>query len=262
MYLIDTHCHISHLKKGQKAAIDRAFEAGVEKFINVACQLDELQPSLELAKRYDFIWSTAGMHPTMLSDHLERDLRKVRELAASEERVVAIGEIGLDYYHDKFPHGQQEAFFVAQLDIARDLGLPAIIHLRSSKNPGGNEEVFVDAIRILERERFSNGVAHCFSGNMIEAEKILDLGLMISFTGIITYENNESLREVVKMVPLDRMMLETDSPYLTVGKRKDEPGEPADTKVIAETVARVKNVPFEEVARITTANAERFFRIA
>ena len=261
MDLIDSHCHISHFKEGQQAVIDRAFEAGVTKFVSVACQMSELQPSLELAKKYDFIWSTAGMHPTMLTDKLEEDLGKVRELAASEEKVVAIGEIGLDYYHDKFPHGQQEAFFVAQLDIARQLDLPAIIHLRSSKNPGDNEEVFVDAIRILERKRFSNGVAHCFSGNIIEAEKILDLGLMISFTGIITYERNEELRKVVKMVPLDRMMLETDSPYLTVEARKCQAGEPADVKTIAEKVAEVKGVPFEEVARMTTTNAERFFKI-
>ncbi|MBU0705766.1 TatD family hydrolase [Patescibacteria group bacterium] len=261
MYLIDTHCHISHLKRGQKAVIDRAFRAGVKKFVNVACQMNELQPSLDLAKRYDCIWSTAGIHPTMLTDDMEKGLAAVRGLAAGEERVVAIGEIGLDYYHDKFPHDRQEAFFAAQLGIAKELGLPAIIHLRSSKNAGENEAVFVDALRILERENFSHGVAHCFSGNMIEAEKMLDLGLMFSFTGIITYQNNESLREVVKMVPLDRIMLETDSPYLTVESRKGQTGEPADVKVIAETVAQVKNVPFEEVARMTTENAERFFGI-
>ncbi|MBN2306698.1 TatD family hydrolase [Candidatus Peregrinibacteria bacterium] len=261
MDLIDTHCHISHLKKGQKAVIDRAFKVNVTKFVDVVCSVGEIQSSLKLAKQYDFVWSTAGIHPTMLTDKLEEDLGKVRELAKNEEKIVAIGEIGLDYYHDKFPHGQQEAFFVAQLDIARELDLPAIIHLRSSKNPGGNEEVFEDAIRILMREDFKNGVAHCFSGNMIEAEKILDLGLMISFTGIITYENNDVLREVVKMVPLDRMMLETDSPYLTVESRKGKAGEPSDVKAIAEKVAEVKGVPFEEVAQITTANAERFFGI-
>ncbi len=260
MHLIDTHCHISHLNKGQKAVIDRALKAGVTKFVNVTCKLEELHTSLDLAKQYDFIWSTAGIHPTMLTDNMERDLAIVRELAKSEEKVVAVGEIGLDYYHDKFPHDQQEAFFVAQLNIARELGLPAIIHLRSSKNPGGNEEVFVDALQILEREDFSNGVAHCFSGNMIEAEKLLDLGLMISFTGIITYQNNEELRKVVNMVPLDRMMLETDSPYLTIESRKGQ-GEPAYVKDIADKVAEIKGVPYEEVARITTANAEQFFGI-
>lgn len=261
MYLIDTHCHISHLKRGQKAVIDRALKAGIKKFLNVACSIPECEPHLKLAKQYDFIWSTAGIHPTTLTDNMEKDLKWVRDFAASEDKVVAIGEIGLDYYHDRFPHDQQEAFFVAQLDIAKELGLPAIIHLRSSKNPGGNEAVFVDALRILERENFSNGVAHCFSGNMIEAEKLLDLGLMFSFTGIITYQNNEDLREVVKMVPLDRMMLETDSPYLTIESKQGQAGEPAYVKQIAQKVAKIKGVPFEEVARMTSENAERFFGI-
>jgi TatD DNase family protein len=262
MVLIDSHCHISHLpRQSQKAVIDRALKAGVKKFVNVACQLSELQPSLALANEFEFIWSTAGIHPTSLTENMEKDLAVIREFAAREKKVVAIGEIGLDYYHDRFPHDRQKAFFTEQLRIADELDLPAIIHIRSSKNPGGNETVFVDALRILEREDFSNGVMHCFSGNMTEAEKVLDLGLMISFTGIITYAANESLREVVKMVPLDRMMLETDSPYLTVESRKGQAGEPADIRLIAEAVAKIKGVPLEEVARMTTANAERFFRI-
>jgi TatD DNase family protein len=268
MTLIDTHAHISHFKKAdQQEVIDRAMKAGVKKFINVACSLKELAPHLELAKRYDNIWSTAGLHPTALPSpaqgggRADRDaaLAEVRKYAA-EEKVVAIGEIGLDYYHDKFPHDLQEDFFVAQLAIASEFDLPAIIHLRSSKNPGGNEAVFEDAVRILAREKFTNGVTHCFSGNLIEAEKVLDLGLMISFTGIITYQNNDQLREVVKMVPLDRMMLETDCPYLTIETKKGR-GEPAYVREIAECVAGVKGVPFEEVARMTTANAERFFNI-
>lgn len=261
MVLIDSHCHISHFPNTkQKGVIDRAKKAGIQKFINVACSLKELGPHLKLAKQYDFIWSTAGLHPTSLPQDREGSLSIVRKYA-TEEKVVAIGEIGLDYYHNKFPHDMQEDFFVAQLNIAKTFGLPAIIHLRSSKNPGENEAVFVDALRILEREEFTNGVAHCFSGNLIEAEKLLDLGLMISFTGIITYQRNEELREVVKMAPLDRIMLETDSPYLTVERNQGKPGEPKDIVEIAETVAKVKGVPFEEVARMTTANAERFFTI-
>jgi TatD DNase family protein len=261
MVLIDSHCHVSHLKKGQKAVIERAEKAGIKKFVNVACQLSEFGPALKLAKEFDCIWLSAGIHPTSLTEDTKDALAAIRQFTVSEKKVVAIGETGLDYYHDRFPHDQQEAFFTGQLEIARDLGLPAVIHIRSSKNPGGNEAVFVDALRILERENFSNAVMHCFSGNMTEAEKVLDLGLMISFTGIITYAANESLREVVKMVPLDRMMLETDSPYLTVESRRGQAGEPADIKIIAEAVAKIKGVPFEEVARMTTANAERFFGI-
>jgi len=261
MYLIDTHSHISNFKKAnQQGVIDRAIKADVKKFINVACNLKECETNLQLANNYEYIWSTAGIHPTTLTDNIKEDLAKVREYAKNEDKIVAIGEIGLDYYHDKHPHDIQEAFFVGQLDIARELGLPAIIHCRSSKHPGANEEVFLDAIRILEQEKFTNGVIHCYSGNIIEAEKLLDMGLMISFTGIITYQNNEDLREVVKMVPLDRMMLETDCPYLTIESKKGQ-GEPAYVVDIAQTVADVKGVPFEEVAKITTTNAERFFRI-
>lgn len=261
MILIDSHCHLSHFKRGQKSAIDRALKADVKKMVTVTCQLNELEPTLKLAQEHEFIWSTTGIHPTSLSDNLEKGLAAVRNFAMKNKKVVAIGEIGLDYYHDRFPHQYQQAFFEGQLKIADELGLPAIIHVRGSKNPGGNEAVFVDALRLLEKLNFSNAVMHCFSGNMTEAEKVLDLGLMISFTGIITYPANESLREVVKMVPLDRMMLETDSPYLTVYSKKGQTGEPADIRLIAEAVARIKDVPIEEVARITTANAERFFGI-
>lgn len=261
MYLIDTHSHLSAFKPAdQQSVIDRALKAGVGKFLNVACTLEECPIFLELAKKHDFMWSTAGIHPTALTEDMEASLEAIEAFARREDKVVAIGEIGLDYYHDKFPHKIQEAFFVCQLDIARRLNLPAIIHCRSSKNPGGNEAVFLDAIRILEQENFKNGVIHCFSGNMLEAEKLLDLGLMLSFTGIITYQNNEELRKVVKMVPLDRMMLETDCPYLTIESKKGR-GEPAYLKEIAETVAEVKGISFEEVARMTSGNAEGFFKI-
>jgi TatD DNase family protein len=261
MDLIDTHAHISHFEKAKQAGVvERAMKAGIHKFVNVACTLEELEPHLELAKQYDNIWSTAGLHPTSLPEDREASLAKIRQFAG-EDKVVAIGEIGLDYYHDKHPHDMQEDFLTAQLEIAREFNLPAIIHLRSSKNPGENEAVFLDAIRILEREHFSNAVAHCFSGNMIEAERILDMGLMISFTGIITYERNEALREVAKAIPLDRIMLETDSPYLTIESNKGNPGESKDILEIAKCIADVKGISVEEVAQMTTENAERFFGI-
>lgn len=261
MILVDSHCQLQHFKGGPKAVIDRALKADVKKMVTIACHPGEFGAVQDLTGAYDCIWTTAGIHPTSLTEDIEKDLAAIRQFASNEKKVVAIGETGLDYYHDRHPHDRQEAFFKGQLEIARELGLPAIIHIRSSKNPGGNEAVFADAFRILESFDFSNAVMHCFSGNMIEAEKVLDLGLMISFTGIITYAANESLREVVKMIPLDRMMLETDAPYLTVEGRRGQAGEPADIKVIAETVAKIKGVPLEEVARITTANAENFFRL-
>lgn len=262
MHLIDTHCHLSHFKKADReSAIKRAQQANVQKLITVACTLEEVGQCLPITDQYGFIWTTAGIHPTQLSDNIEHELEKVLEYAKNEEKIVAIGEIGLDYYHDTAKHELQAEYFIGQLNISKQLNKPAIIHCRGGKNPGENEQAFIDMIHILEREEFNNGVVHCFSGNRVEAEKLLDMGLMLSFTGIITYKNNEELKEVIQDTPLDRMMLETDSPYIAIDGKQDGPGEPAYVKDIAQKIADIKNVPIEEIIRITTANAERFFGI-
>jgi len=254
MHLIDTHAHLSHYKKAdRKSVIERAKKAGVRKIITVACTLEETADCLAIADEYESVWATAGIHPTQLMDDIEEKLERVFEYAKNEEKIVAIGETGLDYYHDRAEHDQQAAYFIGQLNIADQLGKPAIIHCRGGKHPGENEQAFIDVIQILERERFKNGVMHCFSGNKVEADKILDLGLMISFTSIITRPGNEELREVVKDIPLNKMMLETDAPYISK--------EPSDIANIAKAVAQIKGVPLGEVVRITTENAERFFGV-
>jgi len=252
MHLIDTHSHLGHIpKKDRKAVIEQANKAGISKLISVSCKLDEVEGNLAIVKEFENIWATVGIHPTELTE-LE-DLEKVKEIASKEDRIVAIGEIGIDYYHDRFPHDLQAEFFRKQLGIANELGLPAIIHCRGGKNPGENEKAFIDLIKILEEVQFSNGVVHCFSGNQVEADKIMDLGLMISFTNIISYGSNEELREVIKSIPLPRIMLETDSPYISK--------EPTDVIKIAKKISEIQGVPYEEVVKITTENAERFFGI-
>lgn len=254
MHLIDTHCHLSRFKsKDLASVIKRAKKADVKKIITVACTTEEIGDCLAITDEHENIRATAGIHPTNLTDDIEANLERVFEYAKNEDKIVAIGEIGLDYYHDRAPHDLQAAYFIGQLNIADQLGKPAIIHCRGGKNPGENEQAFIDVIRILDNEKFKNGVMHCFSGNKVEAEKIVDLGLMISFTGIITRPENEELREVVKNIPLTKMMLETDAPYISK--------EPADVAHIAKAVAEIKGVAVEEVIRITTENAERFFGI-
>jgi TatD DNase family protein len=254
MHLIDTHCHLSHFKKADlKSVIKRAEKSGVRKIITVACTLEEIGDCLAITDEHENIRATAGIHPTNLTGDIETNLERVFEYAKNEKKIAAIGEIGLDYYHDKAEHTLQAAYFIGQLNIADQLGKPAIIHCRGGKNPGENELAFMDMIRILDDEKFKNGVVHCFSGNKVEAEKLLDLGLMISFTGIISRAGNEDLREVVKNIPLNKMMLETDSPYISK--------EPADVADIAKKIAEIKDVAAEEVIRITTENAERFFGI-
>jgi len=262
MNLTDTHCHIHHLKTEEKRqeAIKRAHEAGVTRLINVACQLSERRGCKKLVNKNPNIWTTIGIHPTSLTGDFHMNIEEVKKIA-KEEKVVAIGEIGLDYYHDLFPHDIQEKYLTAQLNIAKGMNLPAIIHCRAGKNPGQNESAFIDLIEILRKTHFDKGVVHCFSGNKLEAEKILDLGLHLGFTGIITFPQNEELRGIVADMPLDRMLLETDSPYLPVYEKRGQASEPAFIKDIATEVAKLKGIAVEEVARMTTGNAERLFGI-
>lgn len=260
--MIDTHAHIHvQAKEDQAGIIQRAKQAGVDKIINVACSLPEMADCLALADEYDFIYTTVGIHPTDLTDNVERDLERVFRYAKNEKKVVAIGEIGLDYYHDKFPHQVQQAFLVGQLNIAKQLGLPAILHCRAGKNPGENEAAFADLIALLEEQDFNNAVAHCFSGNAIEAEKLLDMGLLLGFTGVITYPNNEELRQIIKKTPLDRILIETDSPFLTPIPHRGKKNEPAYVAEVVKTITEVKSVSASDVDRMTSANAERFFGI-
>jgi TatD DNase family protein len=216
-YAIDTHCHLSFVPKWiQGKVIERAKNAGVKKLITVACNLKEVRESLSIAGKYDFIWTTAGIHPTDLSGHMERDLERVKEYAKNEKKVVAIGEIGLDYYHDRFPHDQQIEFLRGQLEIAEELGLPAVLHARAGK---------------------------------------------FSFTGIVTYERNEELREIIRDMPLDSMMIETDAPFLPPKKYKGRKNEPAYVIEVAKTIASVREMSLDEVLSVTSENAERFFGI-
>lgn len=262
MYLIDTHAHVSHFPPPkQPGVLERARKVGVKKLINVACDLDQIVPHLNLAKTDDAIWSSAGVHPTSLNEDLEGSMKMIEDYAKNEPKIVAIGEIGLDYYHDKFPHRMQDEWLSRQLAIAKKLELPAIIHCRAGKNPGENASAFQDLAVILKREIFSNAVIHCFSGTEAEAKTMLELGCMISFTGVITYRSNEKLRDVVKMVPLDRIMLETDCPYLTTESHRGQSGEPAFMPEIAKCVAEVKGMDEDEVIDQIRRNTEHFFGI-
>lgn len=261
-YAIDTHCHLTFMpQKVQKAVIDRAVKSGVKKMITVACNADEIQKCLSLAHQYNFVYATAGIHPTDIGKDMESDLKKVYEYAKNEKKIVAIGEIGLDYYHDRFPHDLQMEYLSRQLAIAKELNKPAIIHCRAGKFAGENSSIFPDMVKALNNANFSNGVMHCFSGTKKEAEAFLEMGLMISFTGIITYERNQELRDIVKVMPIEKLMIETDSPFLPPLKYKGQKNEPAYVFEVAKTIAEIKGLSVYEVLGITTRNAEEFFGI-
>jgi len=253
--LIDTH---AHLDSGQFAAdrdavIARAAEAGISHILTIGCDLASSQASVEIAAAHPSVYAAVGIHPHDAGEADATGLEKLRQLAA-EPKIVAIGEVGLDFYRDRSPREVQRQAFGAQIRLARQLGLPLIVHDREA-----HEEV----LQILREERASEvgGVLHCFSGDPAMAKACIELGFHISFPGTITYPKNDAAREVVRAVPIDRMLVETDCPYLAPQAYRGRRNEPAYVRHTAETIAAIKGLTIDDVARITTLNAFNLFGI-
>jgi TatD DNase family protein len=253
--LIDSHAHIQGKEYAGEveAVIARAREAGVEKIIAVggAGDMSSNTAAIALAKSFPDIYATVGMHPHDAKDVGADELKELKELTAAP-KVVAVGETGLDYYYDHSPREVQRRVFAEFIHLARETGLPIVVHERDAAQ---------DVADLLRAEGTGNlrGVIHCFTGNYEAARAYLDLGFYISFTGIITFKNAEALRDVVRNVPLNRMLVETDSPYLTPVPHRGKRNEPAYVRYVAETVASVKGLSLEEVARMTTQNVRQLF---
>jgi len=253
--LIDTHAHIYVPKFTDDIdqVIGRAREAGVETIITPATKPSEFSSALELATRFPEVKVAAGVHPHHAHEVDDADLHEVERLGA-EGDVVAIGEIGIDYYYEFSPRERQHEVFRRQLRIAKRLGLPAVVHNRDSDD---------DLLRIIEEEqdgalRFQ---LHCFSSSSRVLARALDLGAMISFTGNITYSKG-ALDDVVRAVPDDRIMVETDAPYLTPVPHRGKRNEPGHVCLVAEKVAELRGETIEAIRQMTTANARRFFQLA
>jgi TatD DNase family protein len=255
--LIDSHAHIQGKEYAGEAAdvIARAREADVERIIAVggAGDMSSNTEAVALASAFPDIYATVGMHPHDAKDVDEDDLRKLRELAANE-KVVAVGETGLDYYYNHSPRDMQRRVFAQFIHMARETGLPIVVHERDAAQ---------EAAELLREESDGDlrGVIHCFTGSYDAARTYLDLGFYLSFTGIITFKNAEPLRDVVRRIPLERMLVETDSPYLTPVPHRGKRNEPAYVRLVAETVAKVKEISLDEVATVTTRNVCELFKI-
>jgi TatD DNase family protein len=255
--LIDSHAHIQGKEYAGEvdAVISRARESGVEKIIAVggAGDMSSNTEAVALAESLPDVYATVGMHPHDAKDVGEDELRKIRELT-SRSKVIAVGETGLDYYYNHSPHDVQRRAFSQFIHMACETGLPIVVHERDA----------AQAVAELLRGDGSGkvrGVIHCFTGNYAAACVYLDLGFYLSFTGIITFKNAEPLREVVRKVPLERMFVETDSPYLTPVPHRGKRNEPAFVRLVAETVARVKGISLEDVAERTSQNVQNLFAI-
>ena len=248
----DSHCHLP-MSSATDDAIARAREKGVHGFLVPATKSDDLSSAVEVAHTHPDVWAAVGFHPHEAKDCDEEALGRVDELARSPG-VVAIGEIGLDYHYDYSPRDVQREVLIEQIRIAIRNDLPVVIHNRESTE---------DLLEILGRANLAEtrGVIHSFTEDWSVARRFLDLGFDLSFSGIVTFRSAESLREAARRAPTDRVLIETDSPYLAPVPMRGKENEPAFVVHVAAMLAELWAMPLERVAEITTANFERLFDV-
>lgn len=262
MDLIDTHAHLDfeQFAGDVDGALERARAAGVTRVINVGTTPERSRQSVALAERFENVSAAVGVHPHDAAAVNDEVIGELRKLAAGK-RVVAVGEIGFDFHYDKGPDetAQVDAFF-AQSEVAVEAGLPIIVHSRDAEELSLTHlKEHANLARADNPVRREFGVVHCFTGSRRFAEAALALGYLISFTAPVTYPRNQKLRAVVKHVPLEKLMVETDCPFLPPADRRGQRNEPAFVVATAQAIAEIKEIPLAEVARATTANAERLF---
>jgi TatD DNase family protein len=256
MNLIDTHSHLTfnQLANNVDEVLQRSRQASVTSWITVGTDPEQNEKVIELAEKYDNLYAAVGIHPHEAKDVTTDTMIHLIKLA-EYPKVVAVGETGLDYHYDHSPRESQKSVFTNHLQIASELKLPVIIHSR---------QAFDDTIEIVDEfaPKIENIVFHCFTGTPEQAQVIIDKGFYISFTGAVTFKNSKNIRESAKLVPLEKMMIETDCPYMSPEPmRKQRINEPALLVHTAKFLAELKNVHPEEFADVTTATAQRFFSI-
>lgn len=266
MKLFDSHAHLNF--KGLKEDIDsivrKSFENGMEGIINVGSRYDNSLLAVEQAQKYEKVYASIGFHPDHLKElkkeDIETEIEKFKALS-SDPKVVAIGEIGFDNYYyktgvnkdTKENHDKEKLIFKAFMELAVETDLPVIIHSRDA------EEETLKIIAQYSKKLKKNGVVHCFTGSVKFAEGILDLGFYIGFTGIITYPKTDDLKEVVRRVPMDKMLIETDAPFLAPQAYRGKRNEPLYVEEVAKEIAKIKGLAMEEVVDETTKNAKKLF---
>jgi TatD DNase family protein len=252
--LIDSHAHLDmeDFDPDRDTVIQRARSGGVDRIVTIGIDLASSIKAIEIANKYELIYATVGYHPHNAKEAEVRDLEKLRALA-SQPRVVAWGEIGLDFFRRYAPPDKQVQAFERQLDMAFEQGLPVIIHDR---------EAHADLLRILRsRKRQYRGVIHCFSGTYDLAMALIELGFYISFPGTVTYKNAVATQTAASRIPLDRLLVETDCPYLTPVPFRGKRNEPLFVKHTAEKIALLRQLEFEQLAEATSANTIRLFNL-
>lgn len=252
--LIDSHCHLEYdgLAEDQAAVLDRARGAGVHGFLNISTRQSDWHRVVGTAQREPDVWASVGIHPHEADAHADLGREALLD-AASDSRVIGIGESGLDYYYDKSDRAVQQALFRMHISVARETGLPIIIHTRDAED---------DTAAIL-REEMAKGtfpaLIHCFTASAQFGRAVLDLGLTISISGIVTFKNARDLQEFARTIPADRLLVETDSPFLAPVPNRGKTCEPAFVRDTATFLAGLRAEPLEDLATATTANFHRLF---
>ncbi|MFH1441341.1 MAG: TatD family hydrolase [Candidatus Omnitrophota bacterium] len=268
--LIDTHAHLDfpEYDSDRDEIIKRAQGCGIEYIVNVGSSIQGSKNSLELAAKYSCVYAVVGIHPHDADIVDNNSAGQIKNLAQND-KVKAIGEIGLDYFNPETPPSSefgvkpyrfknyskqenQRLLFKSLLTVAKDLDLPVVLHIRDAHE---------DTLKIIKEFLPLRAVVHCFSGNEDFLKACLDMGFLVSFTCNITYKKAQNLRDIIKIVPLNSVMLETDCPYLSPEGFRGKRNEPFQVKLLAEYIAKIKEISFEEIARVTTANAMEFFGI-
>lgn len=256
--LIDTHAHLDEeaFQADLPEVIQRYIDAGIQTVFTIGITAKSSQKAVELAEEHNSVRAIVGIQPNYVSDCSETDWNIIRELSSHPE-VVAVGETGLDRYWDYAPFDLQEEFFNRHLELSKELDLPFIVHCRDA------EADVVKQLTDFAGGEQLRGVMHSFCGDQKSADACLDLGMHLSFSGMVTYKKNEELRTVAETVPLDRILVETDAPYLTPSpaRKKIKRNEPAYVVQTAECLAELKGIPFEEFADATNANVKQLFRL-
>jgi TatD DNase family protein len=251
--VIDTHCHLDfpEFDVDREQVIARSKAEGVHYIVNVGSTVETSARAVGLAQKNDFIYACVGCHPHDADSFNDEGLRLLEELCG-KEKVVGIGEIGLDYYRDLSSRTNQRRVFEILIDLARRRELPLVIHTRDAQ---------AETLEVLREKKAGRVIIHCFSGGPAFLSACLDMGFFVSFTCNITYKKAEPLREIVKLCPLNRMCVETDAPYLSPEGSRGRRNEPSACRRVCEQIAQVKGIAAEEIAAATTANARAFFRI-
>lgn len=253
--LFDTHAHYDSraFRNDREALLSGLPAQGVGLVLCPGCDLDSSRACIDLAQRHSHVYAAAGVHPQDAASQRPHWVKELRPLL-EHPRVKAVGEIGLDYYYDdSAPHAVQQAIFRAQMELAEETGLPVIIHDR---------DAHADCLKIVQDYPSVRGVFHCYAGSVESAKILVALGYYISFTGVITFKNARKAPEVIDWLPLDRILIETDAPYMAPTPYRGKRCDSSMVHRMAETIAQIKGLPVEEVAKVTTENGRRLFGIS